>query len=140
MNWPPIAHAVLEANDGRDKYLFFHPNLLGRLSREDERETSDKPGAPYRITIKIISDLAELNQQAKTDEARALLDQVRARYGMINLSSLRRQVEANLIHTSPRFADDKIGGSTAFRIARSRRHLPRKQAARFPRRPISNVA
>ena len=100
MNWPPIAHAVLEANDGRDKYLFFHPNLLGRLSREDERETSDKPGAPYRITIKIISDLAELNQQAKTDEARALLDQVRARYGMINLSSLRRQVEANLIHFS----------------------------------------
>jgi hypothetical protein len=97
LNWPQIEHVVLEAKNSCDKYLFFHPNLLGRLSREDERETSDKPGAPYSVTIKIISDLAELNQQAKTDRARATLDQVRARYGMINLSRLRRQVEANLI-------------------------------------------
>jgi hypothetical protein len=97
MNWRPIGQGVLEAKDGRDKYLFFHPNLLGRLSREDERETSDKPGAPYSVTIAIISDLAELNQQAKTDQARASLDRFRARYGMINLSRLRRQVEANLI-------------------------------------------
>jgi hypothetical protein len=74
--------------------------LLGRLSREDERETSNKPGAPYRVTIAIISDLAELNQQAKTDEARVSLNRFRARYGMINLSRLRRQVETNLIHFS----------------------------------------
>jgi hypothetical protein len=97
MNWRRIAHVVLEAKDGRDKYLFFHPNLLGRLSREDEHETSDKPGAPYSVTTAIISNLAELNKQAKTGQAHATLDRYRARYGMINLSRLRRQVEANLI-------------------------------------------
>jgi hypothetical protein len=96
LNWPRIAHAVLESNGDPDKYLFFHPNLLGRLSSEGEPETSDKPGAPYRIEIAIILDLAELDQQAKTEQARASLDQYRARYGMINLSRLRRQVEANL--------------------------------------------
>jgi hypothetical protein len=78
-------------------FLFFHPNLLGRLSREEERETFDKPGAPYSVTIAIISDLAELNQQAQTDQARASLERFRARHGMISLSRLRRQVEANLI-------------------------------------------
>jgi hypothetical protein len=97
LNWPQIVHVVLESKDGPDKYLCFHPNLLGRLSREDERETSHKPGAPYSVTIKIISDLAELNQEANTDQARALLDRFRARYGMINLNRLSQQVEANLI-------------------------------------------
>jgi hypothetical protein len=97
MDWRRIVDAVLEANGGPDKYLFFHPYLLGRLSQEDERETSGKPGAPYRVTIAIISDLAELDQQAGTDQARASLDGLRARYGMINLSRLRRQVEANLV-------------------------------------------
>jgi hypothetical protein len=100
MNWPQIVRVVLESEDGPDKYLCFHPNLLGRLSREDERETSHNPGAPYSVTIKIISDLAELNQEANTDQARAFLDRFRARYGMINLSRLRRQVEANLIASS----------------------------------------
>jgi hypothetical protein len=100
MNWQRIVQGALEAKDGLDKYLFFHPNLLGQLSREDERETSNKPGAPYSVTIKIISDLAELNQEANTDQARAFLDRSRARYGMINLSRLRRQVEANLIGSS----------------------------------------
>jgi hypothetical protein len=97
MNWAQIVRVVLESKDGPDKYLCFHPNLLGRLSREDERETSHKPGAPYSVTIKIISDLSELNQEAKTDQARAFLDRFRARYGMINLSRLSQQVEANLI-------------------------------------------
>jgi hypothetical protein len=100
MNWYRIMQGVLEAKDSRDRYLFFHPNLLGRLSREDERETSKKPGAPYSVTIAIISDLAELNQQAKTDEARISLNRFRARYGMINLSRLRRQVDTSLIHFS----------------------------------------
>jgi hypothetical protein len=97
LNWPDIAPALLKAKDGPDRYLFFSPNLLGRLSREDERETSAKRGAPYRITIRIISDLAELDQQARTDQARASLDQFLARYGMINLSRLRRHVEEKLM-------------------------------------------
>jgi hypothetical protein len=100
INWPSIAPFVLEATDGPDKYLFFHPNLLGRLSREDERETSVKPGAPYSVTMAIVSDLADLDKQAKTDPARASLDRFRARYGMINLSRLNRQVEANLARFS----------------------------------------
>jgi hypothetical protein len=100
LNWPKIAHVVLEAKDGRDRYLCFHPNLLGWLSGEGEREASGKPGAPYSVMIAIVSDLVELNQQAKTDQARATLDQFRARYGMINLSRLREQVEAKLIHFS----------------------------------------
>jgi hypothetical protein len=97
MNWHSIVRVVLQATSGPDMSLIFHPSLLGRLSRESERETSDKPGAPYSVTIKIISDLAELNQEAKTEEALAYVDRFRARYGMINLSRLRRQVEANLI-------------------------------------------
>jgi hypothetical protein len=96
LNWPRIMDAVLESSPDRDRYLFFHPNLLGRLSREDERETSDKPGAPYSITTAIVSDLTELDQAAKTEQARAFIDRFRARYGVINLSRLRRQVEANL--------------------------------------------
>jgi hypothetical protein len=100
LNWSHIAPFVLEATDGPDKYLFFHPNLLGRLSREDERETSVKPGAPYSATIDIICDLAELDQHAKTEQARAAIDRFRARYGMINISRLHRQVEANLVRFS----------------------------------------
>jgi len=74
--------------------------LLGRLSREDERETSVKPGARHSVTMDIVSDLAELDKQAKTDQARASLDRFRARYGMINLSRLNRQVDANLVKFS----------------------------------------
>jgi hypothetical protein len=99
-NWPGIAPALLEAEDGPDKYLFFHPNLLGRLSREEERETSTTPGAPYSITITIVSDLTDLNRLAPTKQARASLDRFRARYGMINLSRLRRDVDANLVAAS----------------------------------------
>jgi hypothetical protein len=101
MNWRHIAHVVLHAKGGRDQYLFFHPRLLGRLSREGERETSKRPGAPYSVAVKIISDLADLDRQAKTAQARISLDRFRARYGMINLSHLRREVEANLVAFSP---------------------------------------
>jgi hypothetical protein len=97
MDWHRIADVVLEAPDGGDKYLFFHPNLLGRLSRPEERERPNKRGAPYRIAIQIMSDLAELDQLlTKTDAARATLDEFRARYGVINLSRLHREVEAKL--------------------------------------------
>lgn len=97
MDWRRIAPHVLEAKGGPDEYLFFHPSLLGRLSREDERETSVKRGAPYSVIIAVISDLAELEQQARTDQERAFLDRARARYGMFNLSRLRREVEEKLI-------------------------------------------
>ena len=100
MNWLRIAPVVLEERDGVDRYLFFHPNLLGGLFAEDERETSVKPGAPYTFTIAIISDLTELDKQAKTDQAQVSLDRFRARYGMINLSRLRRKLEENLVAVS----------------------------------------
>jgi hypothetical protein len=100
MTWFLIGPPLLEATDRIDKHLFFHPNLLGTLSPEGERESPGKPGAPYSVTIKIISDIADLDQQAKTQEARASLDSFRARYGMINLSRMRREVEANLIALS----------------------------------------
>ena len=96
LNWHRIEEAVLGAKNDRDKFLFFHPNLLEAIARSGV-ETLDKPGAPYDVTIAIIYDLAELNEVAKTDEALASLDRFRARYGMINLSRLRRQVQANLI-------------------------------------------
>jgi hypothetical protein len=97
MNWRPIADAALQEGDGADQYLLFHPRLLGRLSPEEERETPLKPGAPYSVAIALISDLADLGKYAKTDQARASLDQFRARYGMINLSRLRRKLEENLV-------------------------------------------
>jgi hypothetical protein len=81
----------------REEAGFFHPKLLGRLSPEEERETPLKPGAPYSVMIAIILDLTELDKQAKTDQARTSLDQFRARYGMINLSRLRRKLEENLV-------------------------------------------
>jgi hypothetical protein len=101
LNWSIIAHALLESNAVRDQFLFFHPNLLGRLSHAEEHETVEQPGAPYRIVIKIVSELAELSQEARTDAAREFVDQCRARYGMINLTRLREQVETNLIRFSP---------------------------------------
>jgi hypothetical protein len=97
LDWFRIGPAILDATDEADKHLFFHPSFLGRLSPEDERETAAKPGAPYSVTIAIISDLADLDKQAKTDQARASLDRFRARYGMFNLSRLRRKIEANLV-------------------------------------------
>jgi hypothetical protein len=97
MNWISIAPALLEARDEADKYLFFHPKLLGSLSPEEERETSLKPGTPSSVAIAIISDLTELDKQAKTDQARTSLDRLRAKYGMINLSRLRQKLEENLV-------------------------------------------
>ena len=142
MNWPRLAQAVLEPNGDRDKYLFFNPNLLGRLSREEERETPDRPGAPYSVTIAIISDLGELDQRAKTDQARASLDRYRARYGMINLSRLRRQVERSS-SIFPRFANETFRGATASRGERLCATVD-KQAARskerFPNAVTLNVA
>jgi hypothetical protein len=99
--WPRIADAIFGLDGDRDKFLFFHPNLVGRLSREYDRETSNQPGAPYRIMIEIISDLAELSRGAHTDAARDFVDRCRARYGMINLTRLHGQVEASLIAFSP---------------------------------------
>ncbi len=96
-NWRRIAPPLLEQKDEVDTYLFFHPALLGRLSPEDEREVSGKPGAPYSITIAILSDLTDLDKEVKTDQGRASLDRFRARYGMINLSRLRQKVEENLV-------------------------------------------
>ena len=139
LNWPQISHVVLEAKDGPDKYLCFHPNLLGRLSREGEREASGKPGAPYSVTIAIVSDLAELNQQAKTDQARATLDQFRARYGMINLSRLRRQVEATSCPL-PRFADETFRHRARARaIMSDSSHQRARFKERSPRQATSNV-
>lgn len=97
MNWLRIAPVFLEEREGADTYLLFHPALLGRLSPEEERDTSLKPGAPYSVTIAIISDLTELDKQAEIDQARTSLDRFRARYGMINLSRLRRKLEENLV-------------------------------------------
>lgn len=98
--WFRGAPVLLEEREGADRYLFFHPDFLRRLSPEDEREISEKPGVPYSITYKIISDLADLDNQAKTDQAKASNDRFRARYGVINLSRLRRQVGANLVAVS----------------------------------------
>lgn len=97
LNWVTIGPAVLNSFDGSDRYLFFHPNLLGRLSPQDERETSVKPGAPYSVSIAIISELADLDKFDKNKQAHAFLEWSRARYGMINLSLLRRTVEENLV-------------------------------------------
>jgi hypothetical protein len=101
-NWRHIATAALHETSGPepDKYLFFHPRLLGRLSPEEERDSHLKPGAPYSVTLAIISDLTELDNQAKTDQARTSLKQFRARYGMINLSRLRRNLEESLVALS----------------------------------------
>jgi hypothetical protein len=96
LNWAAIAPAVLNSVEGSDRYLFFHPNLLGRLSPQDERETSVKPGAPYNVSIAIISELADLDKFDNNNQAQAFLERARARYGMINLSLLRRTVEKNL--------------------------------------------
>lgn len=101
VNWVNIAPAVLNSAEGSDRYLFFHPNLLGRLSPPDERETSMKPGAPYNVSIDIISELADLGKHARTQQQRSSIEQARARYGMINLSRLRRMVEENLAAFSP---------------------------------------
>jgi hypothetical protein len=100
LNWSHIAHAIFESNVERDRFLFFHPNLLGRLSHENDRETPNQPGAPYRITIKIIFDLAELSQEAQTNDERKFVDRSQARYGMINLSHMRKEVEDSLIASS----------------------------------------
>jgi hypothetical protein len=97
LNWRRIAPALVKLSGGPDKFLFFHPNLLGRLSRKAERETSTTPGAPYSVTIDIVSDVTDLDRQAGNAQGRASLDRFRARYGMINLSRLRREVDSNLI-------------------------------------------
>jgi hypothetical protein len=97
LSWPRVAQIVLDAKArGRDKYLFFHPHMLGRFAPADERETSRAPGAPNSVTIAIITDLAKLGQMAKAAEARASLERFQGRYGMINLTRLRREVEASL--------------------------------------------
>src|SRR6202035_3179042 len=94
--WGGIRTVLLEECSGPDKYFVFQPNLLGRLAPQDEQETPNRPGAPYKITVPIVSDLAELEQGSKTDQARALLDRFQDEHGKINLSRIRREIDAAL--------------------------------------------
>ena len=98
MNWFHIAPVVLEEK-GRRHIPIFSSSLVGEIIFGRRTRDPWETGRPYSVTIAIISDLADLDKQAKTDQAQTL-DRFRARYGMINLSRLRRQVEANLVASS----------------------------------------
>ena len=119
MNWHHIVNVVLEATDRPDRYLFFHPSLLGRLSLEGERETFEKPGAPYTITIKIVFDLDELNQQAKHRSGARLC---RSLPGAVRHDQLEPSPPAGRRKPHRVFPSSPIRTwrSTAFRIARVR--------------------
>jgi hypothetical protein len=96
LNWPNIRPVLLEASGGPDTYLYFQPELLGKLAPEDQREAIGKPGAPFKVSIAIVSDLEELDKLAKTDQARVTLRRFRDEHGKINLSRIRRDVDAAL--------------------------------------------
>jgi hypothetical protein len=78
-----------------DKYFFFHPFLLERDSPKDEQQ--GLRGVPLTsVLAKVIGDLSEIDRVAKNASGRFSAPRVKARYGMINLGHLRREVESAL--------------------------------------------
>ena len=102
----------------RSRLTCFSSASSGRLSPEDEREVSGRPGAPYSITIAILSDLTDLDKEVKTDQGELPLIGSGLTW-MINLSRLRQKVE----ETSSRFPGSRLELGS-FRHAAFGRMLP----------------
>jgi hypothetical protein len=95
MIWPPLPSSPSAAKG--DLFYFFHPNLHGWPQAIPPAPVSID-GAP--LTRLIARDLSELDRQARTPQAKQTAERFRARYGVINLTKLRRDVEEALSRAS----------------------------------------
>jgi hypothetical protein len=96
--WPSVRPHLLEKAAGLGRFFFFSPSLIGKDVPMTLQQTSDKPhGVPFSVTACVISRLSDLDKLAgKHPNARLSLARFMSRYGMINLSRLRRDVEVAL--------------------------------------------
>jgi hypothetical protein len=77
-----------------DRYFFFSPSLIGKDFPKSFQQTVNNPrGAPCSFVPRVISSLSELDKLAINSLSRQYVDRCLSRYGMINLSRLRREVE-----------------------------------------------
>jgi hypothetical protein len=95
--WPEVRPYLIEDNNGPDHSFFFSPGLIGKDFPRDLQQSLNRPhGVPYSLPFQIISDLADLEKPARTADALAYVARAKNRYGLINVSSLRRRVEKAL--------------------------------------------
>jgi len=88
--WNTIRPHLLFGEDC-DKYFFFHPFLLGK-GPPKEQQIGLMPC--YSVAAKVIGSLSEIDQMAKHASAigRRFIAGAKARYGLIDLGHLRREV------------------------------------------------
>jgi hypothetical protein len=95
--WPAVRPYLIEDHNGPDRYFFFSPRLIGKDAPKNLQQSLSRPrGVPYSLAFQIIFDLADLDKPPRTAAARAYVTQAKNRYGLINLGSLRRDVEKAL--------------------------------------------
>jgi hypothetical protein len=97
-SWLSVRPHLLENIDGRDRLFFFSPNLIGKGFPKELQQTLDKrDGIPYSMTTCVITDFTDLEGRVGLHPAgRAAFAKLVSRYGLINLSRLRQDVEKAL--------------------------------------------
>jgi hypothetical protein len=79
-------------NDAPDKLFVFYPNLLSGWGRD-----ADKPQHMAGLVCAVVDNLSEIGERrAKAHRQNISYDLLFSRLGMINLGSLRRNVEQAL--------------------------------------------
>jgi hypothetical protein len=98
VDWSKVRRDLMEKAEGQDRVYVFSPSLLGKDFHGSLQQSSARPhGAPYSIASIVVSDLAEIDKLTGSSAiARNFLDRHKSRYGLINLSRLRRHVETAL--------------------------------------------
>jgi hypothetical protein len=100
--WPTIGPNFLNKCAGADLFLYFHPRLLGRdFPKEVQQGLSSPPGAPYSLTARVLFDLSELGRLGAHPLAQPAPRSFKSRYGMINLSAFRREIDQALARPLP---------------------------------------
>jgi hypothetical protein len=98
ISWPAVSPHLLKESGAPDRYFFFSPSFIGKDFPKTYQQTlNNQRGVPFSFTPRVISTLSELEALAGSHPlALRTLDRFMSRYGMINLSRLRREVESAL--------------------------------------------
>lgn len=92
--WPRVLDAVTRVGP-MDRFWFFSPSMVNAAPKRDTPDDGSEDG-PFVIWFRIIDKLDDIDPQ---DVAAA--ERLKARYGMINLTRLRREIVEALERSAP---------------------------------------